>query len=237
MRARTDDAHICNRCDVRDRALCSALPDSVARALTRIARYRWIPARQIIQGQHEVPRWFATVMSGVIKLMKVQHDGRRQIVGLQFPSDFFGRPYAHDGSLVAGATTNVELCCFSRAPFERLMQEHPQLRRALLRRAFDDLDASRKWMQLLSRKSARQRVASLVALIAPRLAQSESTALQFNLPLSRIDIADMLGLRLETVSREIHCLKSQRLIDLRGTRTILIPKFAALQRVAEGDED
>lgn len=239
-RADMTTRHFCHQCAVRDRALCSSLPNSAAMALTRIAQYRRIPAGQVIQSEHE--GWFATVMSGVIKLVKAQQDGRQQIVGLRFPADFVGRPYSVNHSLTAEATTNLELCCFSKSAFEKFMQKHPPLERALLRRTFDDLDASREWMFLLGRKTARERVASLLSSIAIRLAQSgceaecESELLQFDLPLSRNDIADALGLTIETVSREIRYLKSKRVINTQGRRTMIVPHLAALNRVAEGEE-
>ncbi len=234
--------HFCEQCAVRDRALCSALPSSAAAPLKRMAQYRWIPARQPIQGEHEAFSWFATVMSGVVKLVQIQQDGRQQIVGLRFPGDFLGRPYSLNHLLMAEAATDVELCCFSRGAFEKLMRKQPALERALLRRALDDLDASRKWMLFLGCKRARERVAGLLSSIAIRLAQPpnapqrEPASLQFDLPLSRTDIANALGLTIETVSREMRHLEANRLIDQQGKRTITVRDLTALRRVAEGHE-
>lgn len=239
MHAQTNSTGFCDQCAVRDRALCSTLPSSLATAVTRIARSRSFPAGQVLQNQNTCLSWFATVKSGVIKLVKIQQDGRQQIVGLRFPADFFGRPYAASPALVAQAVTNLELCCYSRRAFEQLIQRHPPLTRVLLCRAFDDLDEARQWSLLLSKKSPRERVASLLSSIARRLAQSpdyERALLQFDLPLSRTEIADVLGLTVETVSRQIRCLRSEQLIDLKGRRTVFVPCLAALKRVADGDE-
>lgn len=237
MRAR----HYCDKCAIRDRALCSALPAPAAVELSRIAHYRRIPAGQIIQSEHQGLSWFAIIVSGVVKLVKAQQDGRQQIVGLQFAADFVGRPYTSKLSLVAEATTNLELCCFSKSAFEALMQEHPALDQALLRRALDELDASREWMFLLGRKTAREKVASLLSSIALRFAQPKNdadcprVALRFNLPLSRNEIADALGLTMETVSREIRYLKSKDMIFTAGRRSIIVPDLSVLKAVAEGE--
>ncbi len=239
MHARNDNTQFCLHCNVRDRALCSALPSSAAAALHGIAQYKQIAAGQVIQSQDHAPAWFATVMSGVIKLVKVQQDGRQQITGLLFPSDFLGHPYAERSSLLAEAATTLELCCFSKGAFAKLMRLHPSLKLALLLRAFDDLDAARQWMLLLGRQSARERVASLLSTIARRLPQSRARRrflLQFASPLSRTEIADALGLTIETVSREIRDLKSKGLIDTKGRREIFVPDLAALTRIADGNE-
>ena len=68
---------------------------------------------------------FAVIVSGVVKLVRTQHDSRQQIVGLRFPADFLGRPYSTRNPLIAQATTNLELCCFSKDAFETLMLKHP----------------------------------------------------------------------------------------------------------------
>lgn len=234
--------HYCDKCAIRDRALCSALPPSAVAELSRIAHFRRIPAGQIIQSEHQELSWFAVIVSGVVKLVKAQRDGRQQIVGLQFPSDFVGRPYSSKLSIIAEATTNLELCCFSKSAFETLMQEHPALEKALLRRALDELDASREWMFLLGRKTAREKVASLLSSIAARFAQPRNeadgrpAALRFDLPISRNEIADALGLTMETVSREFRNLKSMDVIFTAGRRNVIVPDLCVLRAVAEGEQ-
>jgi CRP/FNR family transcriptional regulator len=223
--------------------LCSALAGPAATALSRIAHFRRIPVGQVIQSEQQEPSWFAVIISGVVKLVKAHQDGRHQIVGLQYPADLVGSPYCEKHSLIAEATTNLELCCFSKSAFENLMREHPSLEHALLRRALDDLDASREWMFLLGSMTAREKVASLLASIAGRFARAgcegehEPSFLKFNLPLSRIEIADALGLRVETVSREIRYLKASGVIVTAGRRKITVPDLPVLRAVAQADSE
>lgn len=237
----------CDKCTVKNRSLCSALPENTAAGLSRIAHFRRLTAGQVIHSDHQDLTWFAIIVSGVVKLVKSQRDGRQQIVGLQFPADFLGRPFATRSAIVAEATTNLELCCFSKSAFESVMREHPPLEEALLKRALDDLDASREWMFLLGRKTARERVASLLLQIAERIAPPLcDTGLQteldrhscaFDLPLSRNEMADALGLTLETVSREFRYLKSQGVISTRGRRHVAVFNLPVLKTLADGESE
>lgn len=229
----------CERCSVRTNAICGALPEAAASALNRIAHVRRIPAGQMLHGHQGDPGWFGIIVSGVVKLVKTRSDGRQQIVGLLFPSDFVGRLQDGRSDLAAEATTDLELCCFPRSAFESLMQQHPSLERVLLRRVLDELDTSREWMFLLGRKSAREKVSSLIHFIAERtlrdqdLGASPKRAIEINLPLSRSEMADCLGLTIETVSREVHRLREHGTIETRGRRRVSIPDIEALQRSAE----
>jgi len=185
---------------------------------------------------------FAVIVSGVVKLVRTQHDSRQQIVGLRFPADFLGRPYSTRNPLIAQATTNLELCCFSKDAFETLMLKHPCLGQSLLRRTLDELDVCREWMFLLGRKTARERVASLLFSIGVRLAQPgcdadcDQTSLEFDLPLSRNEIAESLGLTIETVSREIRYFESQGVIGIKGRRSIVVPNLGTLRGLARGEQ-
>ncbi len=234
------ERYYCGRCGVRDRALCSEVTEAAAKELAPIAHHRRIPAGQVIQSEHQGLGWLAIIVSGVVKLVRAEKDGRVQIVGLQYPADFIGHPYTTKSALVAEATTPLELCCFSRGAFETVMLNHPSLERALYRRALDDLDAAREWMFLLGRKTAREKVASLLTSVATRVYRplpGDKPTSQFDLPLSRNEIADALGLTIETVSREVRFLKTAGVISTSGRRRVCVLKPEVLAALAEGDAE
>ncbi len=238
--AHSRGGYYCESCPVRDRGLCSAVSECAAADIRQIAHHKRALTGQILHSDYEGPNWLAVVVSGVIKLVKAQKDGRQQIVGLRFPGDIIGRPYSDTHPLIAEATTKLELCCFTKSSFEDLIEKHPSVENVLLRRALDDLDDSREWMFVLGRKRAREKVASLLALIAARFAgrtsdDRDETPVQFDLPLSRHEIADVLGLTLETVSRELKALKSMGLISTKGRRHLEVHSMDALDAVAEGE--
>ena len=227
----------CAECAVRNSALCRVLsPDKLA-AFNRLAYRKRFPAGRLISGT-DTEDWFANVISGVIKLTKTLSDGRQQIVELLFPSDFLGRPFRASGAYAAEAATDVELCCFSRQRFERLLHEWPDLKQLFLERTLDEIDAAREWMLLLGRKSAAEKVAALLLLILRRMRAPRCDATptaQFDLPVSRTEMADYLGLRIETVSRQIAQLRKAGVIDTAKGRTIIVRDVAALERMTETD--
>jgi len=155
-----------------------------------------------------------------------------------FPPDFVGRAYSQNNPYFAEAASPVELCCFPRDGFERLLKEFPGLEHRLFERTLNELDSAREWMVLLGRKTAQEKVASFLFLLAKRslmigCAHAPSpTQAAFELPLTRADIADYLGLTIETVSRQITRLKAQGQINLMDTLHISVPNIAALGDVA-----
>jgi len=195
------------------------------------------PPGQLIAGVTPNQDCFAIVVSGVIKLIKALSDGRQQIVALLFPSDFLGRPFGPAGPHAAEAATTVELCCFSRPYFERLMHDRPELKQLFLERTLDELESARDWMLRLARSNAQEKLAALILMIWQRTRARESAssarhrAQQFDLPLSRGEIADYLGLRIETVSRQFKVLQTAGVIEIGQGRTISVRDIQALERL------
>ena len=184
----------------------------------------------------------ASVISGVATLSQTMEDGRTQMVGLLLPSDFIGRPGRETAPYDVTAVSDVTLCCFRRRPFEELMVTTPHVSQRLLEMALDELDAAREWMLLLGRKTAREKIASLIAIIARRdtelkAALATDRELAVDLPLTREAMADYLGLTLETVSRQISTLKREGIISLDGKRRVVIPDFERLLDETGDDSD
>jgi len=221
--------------------VCGALDGEELELLNRIARRRHFSVGQVIMSDEDRSEFFANVVSGVIKLTKTLPDGRQQIVGLLFAPDFLGRTFSQNNPYFAEAASDVELCCFPHSSFEQLLKQAPGLEHRLFERTLDELDSAREWMVLLGRKTAQEKVASFLCLIAKRSlltgcphngAPRHPT---FELPLSRADIADFLGLTIETVSRQITRLRTSELIRLSDNQHFLIPDLAALNALAGQD--
>jgi CRP/FNR family transcriptional regulator len=234
----------CEACAIRGGALCSGISGEELVRLYAIARHRRVAAGQMIMRCDEEPAYFATVMSGVVKLSRALGDSRQQIVGLQFPSDFLGRPFRGRSPYDAEAATEVHLCTYPTHQFEALMKEFPGIEHRLFERTLDELDSAREWMLMLGRKSAREKLASLLLMIAKR-SQTPTCASQppprigeeliCDLSLSRTAIADFLGLTIETVSRQFSALKSEGIIVLPSHREVVVPNLARLELAAEAD--
>jgi len=231
------DAIPCDTCPVREISVCSILPREQRKQIALKSHNRHAAKGDVLAVEGDRAAQIASVTSGVIKMTKTLSDGRQQIVGLAFPSDMVGRPFATDNTVRVEAATDTTLCSFDRAHFEQLLKEHPAFEGLLLRMKLDELDAAKEWMLLLGRKSAKERVASFLSMLADRQLAPDGTRLPrtspitFELPLSRAEIADYLGLTLETVSRQVSKLRELGVIVIEDGRTVSVPdrqKLAAL---------
>lgn len=177
-----------------------------------------------------------SIVSGCATLTRSMEDGRMQMVGLLMPSDFVGRPGRTTAPYEVVAATDVTLCLFRRNSFEDMMQDTPHVSSRLLEMSLDELDAARDWMLVLGRKTAREKVATLLAIVLRRAATS-GHPLRAELPLTREAMATYLGLTIETVSRQIGALKRDGIIQLEGKRGVLCDDLGALLTEAGDDED
>ena len=168
-----------------------------------------------------------SIASGLLKLTASLADGREQILGLAGEGDFVGRPFGTRSSYSVTALAPARLCVVGRSAFERFAAAFPEVEHALLLRALDELDRARRWMLLLGRKSAGERVASLLIEFADR-----STGAKIAFPLTRQQMADLLGLTIETVSRELTKLRHAEAISLTDLRHFRIEDEPALRQRA-----
>lgn len=227
----------CAECIVRSSALCGVLSARHLADLNRHSHRKRYPPGQLIAGATPDQDWFAIVVSGVIKLIKSLPDGRQQIVALLFPSDFLGRPFGPAGSYTAETATAVELCCFSRQYFEGLMQSQSELKQLFLEKTLNELELARDWLLRLGRSTAQEKIAAFLLLVWRRTLGPECAlcarprAPQFELPLSRSEIGDYLGLRIETVGRRIKALEAAGAIETGPGRAISLKDVLALERL------
>ena len=228
----------CTSCVIRRKGLCGALKEDELLQFRRIANRRvFKPGENILQSDDE-PDFFAAVISGVVKLTKVLFDGRQQVVDLLLPIDCLGQVFGRRNSYYAQAATEVELCCFPYSGFEQMLEEFPDLKHRFLEQTLDDLESARDWMVLLGRKTAEERVASLLLMLATRVSATETAhngntrPIALDLHLKRHEIADFLGLTYETVCRQFTALKDKGLIQQPSRRRFSIPDAEALARAA-----
>ena len=231
----------CGDCPIRHRAVCARCEVDELAQLEAVKYYRSFEAGQVVIWAGDRMDFVASVVTGIATLTQTMEDGRRQMVGLLLPSDFVGRPGRATAAYDVTATTDLVMCCFRKKPFEDLLTSTPHVGQRLLEMTLDELDAAREWMLLLGRKTARERIASLLAIIARRDAslrlQPVRGMLQFDLPLTREQMADYLGLTLETVSRQVSALKRDGVIVLDGKRGVSVPDFDRLLEETGDDSD
>ncbi|HYM30922.1 MAG TPA: helix-turn-helix domain-containing protein [Candidatus Cybelea sp.] len=175
------------------------------------------------------------VVRGVLRLYKLLPDGRRQIVGFLWNGHLLGLAPERNFIYTAEAVTEVTVCRYRRAAFERLIDQHPGFARTLLTAASHELRAAQDQMLLLGRKTATEKVASFILMMAEQ--QGGDDAEGIDVPMSRNDIADYLGLTIETVCRTLTKLKRDGLISLSTPAHIGICDREKLEEVAAGGID
>ena len=227
----------CESCAVRNTSICGALSFEELTELNAISRRKTLRAGETYSMEGDRINEFANIERGVVKLVRGAEDGRSQIVGLLFESDFLGDFGKQDEALEQPnsieAVTDLNLCVFPKERFEALLERFPTLEHRLLRRAFDELKVAQNWMVLLGRKTAEERVASFLLHVTEKMQNRGCHRTEsFDLPINRSDIADYIGLTIETVSRQITKLRKDGVIVLEGTKHVVSVDHERLQERA-----
>lgn len=204
----------CAACAVRGLTVCAPLNPS------GLAEVEGLSTQVVLQGGDQLfdegqrAEHVFNVTEGTLKIFKLLPDGRRQVTGFLFAGDFLGLASQETYAYSAEAVTPARLCRFQRRQLDGLLGRQPEMERRLLSKASHELAEAQEQMLLLGRKTARERVASFLLLLARRARQRGAVADPINVPMSRTDIADYLGLTTETVSRTFTRLKNDGTIRL-----------------------
>lgn len=174
------------------------------------------------------------VISGAVRLCKHMADGRRQIADFLLAGDFFGFMQFGHYKFTAEAVGNVVLMRYPQRQVARLSSSMPNLRGRLLVLLSQRLLGMQDHLVMLGRQTAKERIASFLLHIAERSDAEEHIA--FDLPMSRQDIADYLGLTIETVCRMLSELKRDRVIAIPNAGQVVLNDMDALSALAEGAE-
>lgn len=199
-------------CDLNELPDFRDLPDSMRKALQAICRLRSYGAGQTIAEIGTHLKTIGIVRKGILKMQKSLPDGRQHVVGLLVPRDFFGRVLDCGLHFSVEAATNAEIVTFERAPFETILLRSPELDRLLLLNLMSEIDRARDWMIILANPKIRGRLAGFLLLLCTRfqtidhLITVKDHAIRIRIPLSRPDLAHLLGTRVESISRALHSL-------------------------------
>jgi CRP/FNR family nitrogen fixation transcriptional regulator len=177
-----------------------------------------------IFGEGEPAEYLYRVVSGAVRKMRFSSDGRRQILAFCLPGDVFGLELGSIHSLTAEAVNDAEIVMVRRSLIEKAAADDPRAARCWLQYASDNLAKAREHALILGRKGANERVAAFLMLMSTRFNRGQ----HFDLPMSRSDIADYLGLTIESVSRAFTEMERQHAIALPTSRHVVIGNRSAL---------
>lgn len=231
---RTQTRVDCSGCDVRLRSVCAALGEQDLRELQGLARSVSFAAKETLFLEGDDAAGVFNVVSGTVRLYRVLEDGRRQVIGFPMAGDFIGLDLAPTRSFCADAVTPVTVCRFSRSEFSEFLDRKPQLLKAMHARAALELGRSRDQVLALGRRSADEKVAWFLRVLRERgrCGEPSDAPADVPLPMSRQDIADFLGVTIETVSRTLQRFARDAAIEINphGVRIVDLGKWDGFAR-------
>jgi CRP/FNR family nitrogen fixation transcriptional regulator len=177
-----------------------------------------------IFGQDEPAEYVYRVVSGAVRTMRFTSDGRRQILGFHLPGDVFGLELGDDYTLSAEAVAASDIVMVRRSTIEKAANDDMRAARSLLKLTSEQLASAREHALVLGRKGAGERVAAFLLQLANRFVAKR----ELDLPMSRADIADYLGLTIETVSRAFSEFERNAAIALPSSRHVVMRNPTAL---------
>ncbi len=225
--------HGCSQCLVRHLAVCTALPADEVPALAELSVDVRLEAGQMLAREGDARRFVFTVTSGALRRIRVLPDGRRLVAGFLMPGDFIGFSGASHYRHSIEAISDSVLCSFSQASMRGLCETYSGLERELLERACVELDVTRNNLMALARMTPPERLAGFLLDMAARRQRQGQGGNQLVLPMTRADIADYLGLTVETVSRSFTKLRQDGLIAASDPHHIEVLDSRRLQALAE----
>jgi CRP/FNR family transcriptional regulator len=222
----------CAGCEVRQLAVCAALPESEVYRLEAIMRPKIIEAGERLVEEGEMRRFVYTLTSGMLRLLSDLPDGRRQIAGFLLPGDYLGLADDTVHTQTAEAVVPATLCAFPAPKMDAVMDESPTLKARLHELTRQTLHEARESQMMLGRLAPVEKLAAFLLTLSRRLQRHGVSADPLVLSMSRTDIADYLGLTIETVSRSFTKLKLQGLIALPQSNVVELVDRRRLTAVA-----
>jgi len=220
--------------DVASLAMCRGLESQAASHLAAISSTGKKAAGETLFAEGDDADCVYEVVKGTLRVCKLLPDGRRQIMGFPGSGHLLGLAAGGNHAYTAEAVTDVTLCRYPRASVDRLVDKVPSLARRLWTATSDELRFAQQQLVLLGRKTATEKVASFLLLLAEQQKSLDGTVF---VSMSRTDIGDYLGLTIETVSRTLSKLKRDGLIALPVPDQVKLLDVERLSELAEGESE
>lgn len=227
--------HPCGRCPVRLETFCGVLKAKELSAFKSLGSTAQIQPSQCLFHEGDSAGLVYNVTRGSLKLYRLLPDGRRQIASFVQAGDFLGLTLERVHAYTAEALEAVEYCRFRRDRFDRFADEHPAIGRELYLMAGHELAVAREQLVALGRKTARERLASFLLALFDRARSRNADWEIVRLTMTRVDIADYLGLTKETVSRTFTAFRRAAMIELLSGDRVELLRREDLEQLACGE--
>lgn len=225
----------CHSCGARAFSVCSTLDDASLDRLNALADRMTLARGDILIREGDPAHHVFNITGGSVRVYRLLSDGRRQITGFLFAGDFLGLTTGDRYAFSAEAIESGSVCRFRKPDYRALILATPALEAVLLDRAHHELAAAQAQMLLLGRKTAIERVATFLRDLHGFDSMRPLPAGHVHLPMTRAEIADYLGLTIETVSRALTRLRTEGVIRLLSLTEIEIERPKRLTALADGE--
>ena len=225
----------CDTCGARALSVCGSVGDSDLARLGALAEVVTLPAGAVLTREGDDAPYVFNITSGSLRVYKLLPDGRRQITGFLFAGDFLGLAISEFYVFSAEAIEPTTVCRFRKGPFRALVESSRPLEHMLLRRTSHELAAAQNQMLLLGRKTAIERLASFLLDLPGHDPARPTMPGHVRLPMRRGEIADYLGLTIETVSRVLTRMKAQGIISMPSQNDLVVERPELLRAHAAGE--
>ena len=225
----------CNLCTARKTTIFGDLRSSQLEHIERFIREITFPKKHIIFFEDEPVESIYLIKRGTIKLYKTQSDGRSQILRIDGTGGFLGFDSLFRSTYLATAETIVEsvLCQIRAADFRTLLADEPDINHRLLKAASKELERNENLLFTIGTGTARERLAYFLLTLYNSQCDCEQNPRKINLLISRQELSEHLGIKQETVIRNLARLKDEKIIDIRG-KEIIIRNPELLKKTVEG---
>lgn len=225
----------CHSCGARALSVCGAADDPDLQRLGDLSEIVKLKAGAVLIREGEPAPYVFSITGGSLRVYKLLPDGRRQITGFLFAGDFLGLAIGDTYVFSAEAMEASTVCRFRKGPFRALVASSAPLEHMLLHRTAHELAAAQNQMLLLGRKTAIERMAYFLLDLPGHDPARPSEPGHVRLPMKRGEIADYLGLTIETVSRVLTRMKVKGLISIPSQNELIVERPERMRQHAAGE--
>lgn len=223
----------CSECKIRPHSFCRCLPEDKLKQFSRISNDKVFQDKQNIFLQQDSALNLYNITEGNVKIYQLMDDGRIQIIGFLYPGDFFGTYKNNKYNYSAEAIGNLKTCVFEQKSLDKFMDQNPVLARELLNQTSFELTLAQDRMTVLGKLNAIERIAKFLLNISNQRKRIGWQSNPISLSMTRQDIADYLGLTIETISREITKLKTLNIIKIISSKQMFLDDIKKLEEIAK----
>ena len=212
----------CVNCPIRSKIYCNCLDAEDLEDLSKSAQHKDLNKKVIVMSMGDEIKNIYNILNGIIKIYQLSNEGKEQIIGFLYPGDFFGSHEGGQYQFFAETISEVRLCKIPIQKFRKHINKNDDIRDKFYEAATNELSLAREQINMLAKYNAEEKVLDFIKMISQRQTKHGQPHNPVYLIMARADIANYLGLRIESVSRAITKLKVKKNISINEHGFIIL---------------